>query len=46
MPCNFEIFLLRRVTWNYDCLISIIMNKLKLYNCAQTNDYYLIEINT
>ena len=39
-------FVLRIVTWCYDCLLRIIINYLKEYNCMQSNDYYLIEMVT
>ena len=40
-----KLFVLWMVTWNYNCLLKIIINYLKLYNCEQTNDYYWIEID-
>ena len=46
MPYNHELFILRRVTQSYNCLLSIIIIYLKPYNYMQTNDYYQIEIIT
>ena len=35
---NCKLFVLRIVTWNYNCLLKIIYSYLKAYNYEQTND--------
>ena len=44
MLYNCELFVLSIVTWNYHCLLRIIISYLKLYNYVQTNNFYWIEI--
>ena len=45
MLYGYKLFLLRIVTWSYNSLLQIIIIiYLKPYNCAQTNDYYKIEM--
>ena len=46
MPYNCKLFVLRIVTWSYNCLLRIIISYLKPYYYVQTNDYYQIEIIT
>ena len=48
MPYNCKLFVLRIITWSYNCLqrIIIIISYLKPYDCVQKNDYYLTEIIT
>ena len=45
MSYNSKFFVLRIVTWSYNCLL-IIINYLKWYKCVQTNDFNQIEIIT
>ena len=45
MPYNSKLFVLRILTWCYNCLLRIIIiSSLKPTNCVQTNDYYQTEI--
>ena len=46
MPYNYILFVLKRITWNSNCLLRIIVIYLKPYNCVQTNYNYWIEIIT
>ena len=47
IPYNCMLFVLRIITWSYNYLLWVIINSyLKLYNCEQRNDYYLIWIIT
>ena len=43
MPYKSKLFVLRRVTWSYNCLLKIIINYLKPYLCVQRKDYNEIE---
>ena len=40
MLYNCKLFVLRMVTWIYNCLQKVIISYLKPYNHEQTNDYY------
>ena len=40
MPYNCQLFILRIVTWSYNCLLSIFIRHLKPQNRVQINDYY------
>ena len=44
MPYKLKLFVLRIVTWRYNCLlriiIIIIISYLNPYNCVEVNDYY------
>ena len=35
----YKLNVLRIVTWNYNCLLKIIMSYLRPYNCVQTKDH-------
>ena len=43
MPYNSKLFLLRIVTWSFNCIQRIIFGYLEPYNCVKTIPYYQIE---